>query len=295
MTEQGFSGERAAEIVGITYRQLDYWARTDLVRPSLADAKGSGTQRRYSYRDLLELKVIKSLLDAGISLQSARKVFEYLRENLGEDVAIRQPGASTAAARCWPARRGDRRPAAPGPGRAQHRCRSAGVKDEVDAAIIELRPAADRPTPADAVGAAAAAGSRAVRPLAGRAAARTSGSRFAHNVRAAVRQAARLLRRSRGSTSPARSSSSATTTASPTPAFTPDFYLPGLRPLHRGHHARPEAGHQEEPQGAAAARAAPRGQRQDPLPARLPRPAGRSTGWRSRRSSADAGSTRPSR
>jgi DNA-binding transcriptional MerR regulator len=74
-------------IVGITYRQLDYWARTDLLRPSISEAKGSGTQRRYSYRDLLELKVIKRLLDAGISLQSARVAIGYLRENLGEDVA----------------------------------------------------------------------------------------------------------------------------------------------------------------------------------------------------------------
>ena len=82
----GFSGAKAAEIVGITYRQLDYWARTDLVRPSLEDAKGSGSRRRYSYRDLLELKVIKSLLDAGIKLESVREVFVYLQENLGEDV-----------------------------------------------------------------------------------------------------------------------------------------------------------------------------------------------------------------
>jgi len=74
-------------IVGITYRQLDYWARTDLLKPSISEARGSGTQRRYSYRDLLELKVIKRLLDAGISLQSARVAIGYLRENLGEDVA----------------------------------------------------------------------------------------------------------------------------------------------------------------------------------------------------------------
>jgi DNA-binding transcriptional MerR regulator len=85
--DQGFSGKRAAEIVGITYRQLDYWARTDLIRPSLADAGGSGTRRRYSYKDLLELKVIKRLLDAGIKLESIREAFVYLRERLGEDVA----------------------------------------------------------------------------------------------------------------------------------------------------------------------------------------------------------------
>ena len=87
MPEAGFRGPQVCSIVGITYRQLDYWARTDLLRPSITEAKGSGTQRRYSYRDLLELKVIKRLLDAGISLQSARRAIGYLRENLGEDVA----------------------------------------------------------------------------------------------------------------------------------------------------------------------------------------------------------------
>ena len=66
--DNGFSGARAAEIVGISYRQLDYWARTDLVRPSVTDATGSGSRRQYSYGDLLELKVIKSMLDAGIML-----------------------------------------------------------------------------------------------------------------------------------------------------------------------------------------------------------------------------------
>ena len=86
-SETGFSGKRTAEIVDITYRQLDYWARTDLVRPSLADASGSGSRRQYSYRDLLELKVIKSLLDSGIRLEQVRKVFAYMRNHLGEDVA----------------------------------------------------------------------------------------------------------------------------------------------------------------------------------------------------------------
>ncbi len=56
--EEGFSGPQVCTLVGITYRQLDYWARTGLLRPSLADARGSGTKRRYSYHDVLELKVI---------------------------------------------------------------------------------------------------------------------------------------------------------------------------------------------------------------------------------------------
>jgi DNA-binding transcriptional MerR regulator len=85
--DNGYSGKRTAEIVGITYRQLDYWARTDLVRPSLADAQGSGSRRRYSYSDLLELRVIKNLLDAGIRLENVRDVFSYMREHLGEDIA----------------------------------------------------------------------------------------------------------------------------------------------------------------------------------------------------------------
>ncbi|HZN16535.1 MAG TPA: MerR family transcriptional regulator [Acidimicrobiales bacterium] len=83
----GFRGPQVCKIVGITYRQLDYWARTDLLRPSISEAKGSGTQRRYSYTDLLELKVIKQLLDAGVSLQSARRAIECLQNALGEDLA----------------------------------------------------------------------------------------------------------------------------------------------------------------------------------------------------------------
>jgi DNA-binding transcriptional MerR regulator len=85
--EEGFRGPQVCKIAGITYRQLDYWARTDLLRPSISEARGSGTQRRYSYTDLLELKVIKQLLDAGVSLQSARRAIECLRDNIGGDLA----------------------------------------------------------------------------------------------------------------------------------------------------------------------------------------------------------------
>jgi DNA-binding transcriptional MerR regulator len=86
-SSDGFRGPQVCTLIGITYRQLDYWARTGLLRPSIADARGSGTQRRYSYHDVLELKVIKQLLDAGISLQRARRAVECLREGLGGDVA----------------------------------------------------------------------------------------------------------------------------------------------------------------------------------------------------------------
>ena len=88
--EQGFRGPQVCALVGITYRQLDYWARTGLLRPSITDATGSGSQRRYSYGDVLELKVIKRLLDAGLKLQQARRAVECLRGDLGGDVASAQ-------------------------------------------------------------------------------------------------------------------------------------------------------------------------------------------------------------
>ena len=85
--QHGFRGPQVCGIVGITYRQLDYWDRTGLSRPSLARAHGSGSQRLYSYRDLLELKVIKQLLDAGMNLQKARRAIDCLRASTTEDVA----------------------------------------------------------------------------------------------------------------------------------------------------------------------------------------------------------------
>lgn len=83
----GYGGPQVCALVGITYRQLDYWARTGLLTPSLVDAAGSGSRRRYSYHDVLELKVIKQLLDSGVSLQSARRAVECLREDLHADLA----------------------------------------------------------------------------------------------------------------------------------------------------------------------------------------------------------------
>ncbi|MDP9452156.1 MAG: MerR family transcriptional regulator [Actinomycetota bacterium] len=140
MAEQGYRGPQVCSIVGITYRQLDYWARTDLLRPSIADASGSGSQRRYSYRDLLELRVIKNLLDAGVSLRSARKAIEYLRSQVGTDIASANlvlDGASSVLVRTGEEivdllRQGQG---------VLNIVPLAGVKGEVDAAILELRPA----------------------------------------------------------------------------------------------------------------------------------------------------------
>ena len=82
-----FSGPTVCRLTGVTYRQLDYWARTGLVTPSITPAMGSGSKRKYAYLDVLEVKVIKSLLTSGVSLARARQAVECLRNSLGADLA----------------------------------------------------------------------------------------------------------------------------------------------------------------------------------------------------------------
>ena len=83
----GYRGPSACQIAGITYRQLDYWARTSLVVPSIRSAAGSGSQRLYSFKDILVLKIVKRLLDTGISLQQIRSAVEFLRDRGSADIA----------------------------------------------------------------------------------------------------------------------------------------------------------------------------------------------------------------
>lgn len=83
----GYRGPAACQIAGITYRQLDYWARTSLVVPSIRGAAGSGSQRLYSFKDVLVLKVVKRLLDTGVSLQNIRVAVEHLRRRGVRDLA----------------------------------------------------------------------------------------------------------------------------------------------------------------------------------------------------------------
>ncbi|GMA19631.1 MerR family transcriptional regulator [Arsenicicoccus piscis] len=83
----GYRGPTACRAAGITYRQLDYWARTGLVEPSVRTATGSGTQRLYGFRDILVLKVVKRLLDTGVSLQQIRVAVQSLRDRGVEDLA----------------------------------------------------------------------------------------------------------------------------------------------------------------------------------------------------------------
>jgi DNA-binding transcriptional MerR regulator len=83
----GYRGPTVCAAAGITYRQLDYWARTGLVEPSIRGASGSGTQRLYSFRDVLVLKIVKRLLDTGVSLQQIRTAVQHLRDRGTDDLA----------------------------------------------------------------------------------------------------------------------------------------------------------------------------------------------------------------
>jgi DNA-binding transcriptional MerR regulator len=100
---QGFRAPQVCSIVGITYRQLDYWARTDLLVPSLQTAQGSGSQRLYSFQDIVQLRVVKRLLDAGMSLKKIRQAMDLLRAQLQSesplsDVTLLSDGSTIYAA-----------------------------------------------------------------------------------------------------------------------------------------------------------------------------------------------------
>jgi len=85
--EVGYRGQVACNAAGISYRQLDYWARTGLVVPTIRPAAGSGSQRLYSFRDIITLKVVKRLLDTGVSLHNIRIAVNHLRERGDADLA----------------------------------------------------------------------------------------------------------------------------------------------------------------------------------------------------------------
>ncbi|RIK07412.1 MAG: MerR family transcriptional regulator [Acidobacteria bacterium] len=82
----GYRGPQVCKYIGITYRQLDYWARTGLLTPSIQGASGSGSQRLYSFQDLVLLRTIKSLIEAGMSLQRIREAIKYVRDNIDGDL-----------------------------------------------------------------------------------------------------------------------------------------------------------------------------------------------------------------
>jgi len=135
---QGYSAKFTADVVGITYRQLDYWARTGLITPSRAQATGSGSRREYSYDDLVRLKVIKRLLDNGIKLEKVRAIFDYIRNELHEDISsagLVIDGANAAIVR-------GQDELIDALQRGQGVLPLSNIGREVEAAIIELRPSA---------------------------------------------------------------------------------------------------------------------------------------------------------
>ena len=266
----GFRGPQVCTLIGITYRQLDYWARTGLLRPSMAEARGSGTKRRYSYRDVLELKVIKQLLDAGISLQSARRAVECLRQDLGADLAAANLVLTGTRLGAGPLRRRGRRSAWPAARACSTSCRCPGwwtswtptssasgatsVSRHGAGATVGRPPAPCRPERpgSDAAGARRPTGSRT--------------------------RSTRRRRRCASPTRPSGSSprcSTSTACAGSTSRWSSssrwdddghaDRRLPArllaARPrlLRRADHGRPAAGDPEERQGPPAARALPRG------------------------------------
>jgi len=85
--ELGYRVPTVLQVAGITYRQLDYWARTSLVVPSIRGAAGSGSQRLYSFRDVVVLKIVKKLLDAGVSLHNVRAAVDHLRQRGAADLS----------------------------------------------------------------------------------------------------------------------------------------------------------------------------------------------------------------
>ena len=103
LADDGYRAPQVCNLVGITYRQLDYWARTGLIVPSISAAHGSGTQRLYSFGDIVQLKVVKRLLDAGMSLKKIRSAMDILREQLQSqqpltDVTLLSDGTTIYAA-----------------------------------------------------------------------------------------------------------------------------------------------------------------------------------------------------
>ncbi|NMM99716.1 transcriptional regulator [Bifidobacterium sp. DSM 109958] len=78
--KRGYRGTVASKVAGITYRQLDYWARKQIVEPSINPSHGSGSRRLYSFKDVVILAVSKRLLDAGVNLQNVTTAIGFLTQ-----------------------------------------------------------------------------------------------------------------------------------------------------------------------------------------------------------------------
>lgn len=138
---RGFRAPQVCRLVGITYRQLDYWARTELLRPSLQDASGSGSQRLYSFTDLVQLKVIKRLLDAGMSLKRIRSAVEILRTQLATDQPLADVTLLSDGQTIYAAHSADEVVDVFRRGQGVFGIAVGPVQEEVAGAVVELPPA----------------------------------------------------------------------------------------------------------------------------------------------------------
>jgi len=140
MTQGGYRAPQVCRLVGITYRQLDYWARTNLITPSLKQANGSGTQRLYSFIDVVQLKVIKRLLDAGMSLKRIRSAVEMLRDQLNTDKPLADVTLLSDGKTIYAAKTAEEVVDVFRGGQGVFGIAVGPVRDDVEGAILELFP-----------------------------------------------------------------------------------------------------------------------------------------------------------
>jgi len=140
MTQGGYRAPQVCRLVGITYRQLDYWARTNLITPSLKQANGSGTQRLYSFTDVVQLKVIKRLLDAGMSLKRIRSAVEMLRDQLNTDKPLADVTLLSDGKTIYAAKTAEEVVDVFRGGQGVFGIAVGPVRDDVEGAILELFP-----------------------------------------------------------------------------------------------------------------------------------------------------------
>ena len=270
---EGFRGPQVCALVGITYRQLDYWARTGLLRPSIADARGSGTQRRYSYPDVARAE----------GDQAAARRRHLACSGRGEPSSAcatasaatwRPPtSCSSAPTPSWPAAtvRSSTSSKAARASSTSFRCRAC--VEELDADIVRIERDDAVPSP----GGRAGDGRREARAaeLAAPLGAGGVGRRgLRPRLRTPLRRAARLLRRAVGVRAGASSSCEWHDDGTPDSAFRPDFYLPDHGCFIELTTLDQKPRHPEERQGAPPARASPGHRGEAPLPAGLSGPAG---------------------
>ena len=147
--EQGYRAPQGCNLVGITYRQLDYWARTGLIVPSIQSAHGSGSQRRYAFGDIVQLKVVKRLLDAGMSLKKIRTAMDILREQLESDTPLNDVTLLSDGTTIYAAHSPDEVVDVFQRGQGVFGIAVGPVQEELEGEILALFP--DEPSPAEAL------------------------------------------------------------------------------------------------------------------------------------------------